>query len=387
VANALFERRRADRFAQLLDETPSGRRRHARTAGDDELLNLVGIGRQLVTLHNSTEAMAPSEEFRVGLRAMLIATAEREGIGITAVHKAPTTLISVVKAPRARFSLRRHARAAILAGLAVGTLTLSGISSASDNAVPGDALYGIKRSTEQAQLALAGSDVNRGQLYLAFAKARLAEARAVSKDHRDLLSVLNDMDSETRLGVRLLDSAGVDSHDAAPLEAINAFLASQHDGVANLVTTVPLTSRSRAAISLALLDRATIRVASLLDLVHCSSGGVSGSDDLGPMPATCLAQAARTGNGVGVQKDKNKAKSDTGKVSDAGTSTQPVTVATMQARVKAARKSPTVKTMVDSSNEAIAQPSEDASAPKPHHRKGEGLLHALMGVVVNLLAS
>ncbi len=61
-------------------------------------------------------------------------------------------------------------------------MAVSGISAASENASPGDALYGVKRSTERAQLAMAGSDVTRGQLSLDFAQTRLTEAAAMPGD-------------------------------------------------------------------------------------------------------------------------------------------------------------------------------------------------------------
>ena len=45
--------------------------------------------------------------------------------------------------------------------------------------------YNVKRSTERAQLALAGSDVSRGKLYLEFAGSRLDEAgRTAVSRHR-----------------------------------------------------------------------------------------------------------------------------------------------------------------------------------------------------------
>ena len=103
----------------------------------------------------------------------LVATAEREGIGVTARPEPEDQ--------RARASAGRvwpaspgaRARGAIVVGVAAGTLALSGVSVASGDAMPGDALYGVKRSTERAQLALAGSDLTRGQLYLDFARTRL----------------------------------------------------------------------------------------------------------------------------------------------------------------------------------------------------------------------
>ena len=44
------------------------------------------------------------------------------------------------------------------------------MSAASENAVPGDPLYGMKRSAERAQLALAGRPTEQGQLFLDFAQ-------------------------------------------------------------------------------------------------------------------------------------------------------------------------------------------------------------------------
>ena len=72
--------------------------------------------------------------------------------------------------------------------------------------MPGDTLYGIKRSQEGAQLALASSDAGKGKLYLEFARTRLGEAQAIKADPTLLKSTLADMDKETRQGVSLLTS-------------------------------------------------------------------------------------------------------------------------------------------------------------------------------------
>ena len=55
-----------------------GRRHHARGPADDELAELVAIGHSLSA---ATPGVQVDPEFRVGLRAMLVATAERDGIG------------------------------------------------------------------------------------------------------------------------------------------------------------------------------------------------------------------------------------------------------------------------------------------------------------------
>ena len=77
----IFDRRSAERFAELLDETNGGRRHHTRGQADEQLAELVAIGHSLSAARSGVHVDA---EFRTGLRAMLVATAERDGIGATA---------------------------------------------------------------------------------------------------------------------------------------------------------------------------------------------------------------------------------------------------------------------------------------------------------------
>ena len=158
-----------------------------RSAVDDDLAELVAVGHRVSALQRSVDVEV-DPEFRIGLRAMLVAAAEREGIGASATAR-PTDRPRGVPGRRqarrtqpTRTARRLRTRGAILAGVAVGAIAVSGMSAASENAVPGDALYGVKRSTERAQLALASSDLTKGQLFLDFARTRLAEAQAVSGD-------------------------------------------------------------------------------------------------------------------------------------------------------------------------------------------------------------
>ena len=69
-----LDRRGAERFAELLDETTGGRRHHARGQADEQLAELVAIGH---SLSGARTAVQVEPEFRTGLRAMLVATAER----------------------------------------------------------------------------------------------------------------------------------------------------------------------------------------------------------------------------------------------------------------------------------------------------------------------
>ncbi|MGN9766677.1 DUF5667 domain-containing protein [Micromonospora sp. SD12] len=281
----LFSRRRAERFAQLLDEANGGRRHHVRSRADDQLTALVAVGRRLAV---APPAVQVDPEFRTGLRAMLLATAEREGIGAPAEPSSRRSadagrnrLLPAVTARRAR------ARGAILVGVAAGAVALSGISAASENAVPGDALYGMKRSTERAQLALASSDVSRGQLFLDFARTRLAEAAALRGDEDGFSAVLDDMDADTRQGVRLLTTAAAQRSDPAALDAINSFLTGQRRAVGGLLDDAGRADRDRTRRSLALLDAARKRSDALRAAIACGLPAPAGSDALGPAPASC----------------------------------------------------------------------------------------------------
>jgi Domain of unknown function (DUF5667) len=275
-------RRRSDRFAELLDESTGRRRRHRRTEFDTELAPLVAIAADVSATRVAPE---PDDEFKAGLRAMLIATAERDGIGTTADAKAAQAAsraamsanTEVVKQVRTPSSGR--ARAAVIIGVMAGALLLSGVSAASSNALPGSPFYQVKRTNERAQLALAGSDTSRGKLYLDFASDRLHEATLVGSGQ--IGQVLADMDDETKLGVGLLGEAAITGDNDA-LAAIRAFADAQRGPLAGLAVDTPSAS-GRIRQSLDLLDQVKAR-ADAIAAAHCGSHD---SDGLGPIPTHC----------------------------------------------------------------------------------------------------
>lgn len=278
----LFSRRRAERFAQLLDEANGGRRHHVRSRADDELTALVAVSRRLTADRPDIEV---DGEFRTGLRAMLVATAEREGVGAPAKTGTATGVrASLLPAMTGR---RARARGAILVGVAAGAIALSGISAASENALPGDALYGMKRSTERAQLALTSSDISRGQLFLDFARTRLDEAATVRDDRLGFSAVLDDMDADTRQGVRLLTTVAAQCTDPAALDAVDTFLGGQRRAVSGLLDRSDHADRDRTRRSLALLDAAGRRADALREAIACGLPAPTASDALGPAPAAC----------------------------------------------------------------------------------------------------
>jgi hypothetical protein len=303
VSSPFPERRRADRLDELLRYAANGRRQHRDTELDAELKPLADFAMAL----QGSPAPAPTEDFRAGLRAMLLAKIEREGIGATAsagsgAATRPARTKTVLADNEARLPLnRRHlvhpattppagpvrpvrgngrTRAAILIGVTAGALALSGVSLASTDSVPGDPLYSVKRSSEHAQLVLAGSDAGRGQLHLDFAKSRLVESRSVPADAVD--RVLVDMDNEVRAGVRMLLASALENHDGGAVDTVMAFLSQQRTELTQLRLDLPAAAGHLRA-SLDLLRDIETRANQVRAAI---AGGCDNtrSDELGPKP-------------------------------------------------------------------------------------------------------
>jgi hypothetical protein len=293
-----LDRRSAERFAELLDETTGGRRHHVRGQADEQLAELVAIGHSLSGARSGVQV---EPEFRVGLRAMLVATAERDGVGRTAVPETPSGDSAADRAGRTGrlfgtgSGRRIRARGAIVIGVAAGAMAVSGISAASENAAPGDALYGVKRSTERAQLAMAGSDLSRGQLSLGFARNRLAEATALPGDNPRFGDVLGDMDDDTRQGVRLLTGSAVAHRDKTPLSTIDTFVTGQLARLSPVLGKLSPDNRERAVASMNLLDDVHQRGDDLRAGLACGTVSPSGADTLGPKLRGCMVGSDASG--------------------------------------------------------------------------------------------
>jgi hypothetical protein len=278
----LLTRRRAERFAHLLDAHSSGGRRRA---GDREMAGLLRTATALSSV-SQPDAATPDPEFTDRLRTRLLSVMEVQGIAQPA-------------APRRTFRVPRRV---VIAGPALaGVLALSGVGAASHGAVPGDTLYGVKRSTESAQLTLASTDVNRGRLFLDFARTRMSEARAVVSDPAALNKSLDDMDDSSRNGARLLGAAAVERQDRAPLDALDGFVLTQRSQLRVLSESLQPGERARVVDSFVLLEQIQQRSLDLRGSLLCTTGyaGDSRSDVLGPLPQHCAALQAGTAPGVG----------------------------------------------------------------------------------------
>jgi uncharacterized protein DUF5667 len=360
-----LDRRSAERFAELLDETTAGPRHHSRGPADEQLAELVAIGHSLSATRTGTRV---DPEFRAGLRAMLVATAERDGIGRTAVapepERAPGRGVAAHPVTAraggllGRGGRRIRARGAIVIGVAAGAMAVSGISAASENASPGDALYGVKRSTERAQLAMAGSDVTRGQLSLDFARTRLAEAAAMPGGDTGFAGVLDDMDADTRKGVKLLTTSAVARRDVKPLATVDTFATRQQRTITPVLGKLTATDRERAEKSLALLDDVHQRADDLRTGLQCTPLRPAGSDTLGPRLRGCADQAGDSGGTDREPSRTGKTATRSGKES---VKTKPLHSATPAASEVSSGASGSGRPSTNASTSAEVAPRDDRS--------------------------
>ncbi|WP_051571575.1 DUF5667 domain-containing protein [Cryptosporangium arvum] len=252
----------------------------------EDVTDLVRLAERL---SSAGSQVRPDEEFRDRLRQRLIAVASVHGINAEPGFRPPPPVDAepalLHPFPGARRRVPR--RVTVISGTLAGLVALSGVGFASSAANPGDALYGVKRSRETAQLTLARSAVARGQLHLEFARNRLAEAAAATRDQRQLDLLLNDMDSDTRLGMKDLGTAAATQHHPAPLDLVDDFARAQHRELSALAGTAgtPPLALQRIRTSLALVDQVGKRSTDLRGVLRCAEPYPG--DALGPVAREC----------------------------------------------------------------------------------------------------
>src|SRR3712207_698104 len=168
---------------------------------------------------------------------------------------------------------------------------LAGVSVASSLSLPGDALYGVKRTAEGVQLSLARNDVNRGKRHLQHAETRLHEiADLVGTDialgpapaqpgqitvafggtrSEKVSSALKTMDDDTRDVTRLLFDAYTEDQDEKVLEVVRDFTARQREHLGEVLDSLPTDAHAAAESSLTLVSNLHLRATQLLAVGTC----------------------------------------------------------------------------------------------------------------------
>ncbi|WP_460545198.1 DUF5667 domain-containing protein [Glycomyces halotolerans] len=323
-----LERRRAEEFACRLDSDGtahphSSDDRRASGATETELIELLSVTGRLADLgEQAGVAGRPSDRWRDATRRRLMAVAEAEGIGATARHRASAAVPESDRPPVREDLFPRRPRGgrrlAIVAALLTGTVAVSGVSAASGDALPGETLYNVKRSTEQAQMALAGNDLGRAQLHLEFADTRMREARAVAGDDAAAALALEEAADDLRQGVEMLGTIAVESGDPAALDYVDMFANEQRWAMESMAGRFDGEARAAGEDLVALLEAAAIRSVELRGALDCTEPG-GPVDPLGPVPTECSADADADGDPgrTGTESEPSGAATDPGTSSEA----------------------------------------------------------------------
>lgn len=244
--------------------------------------------------------VAPSDDFRLALRERLMADAP----ALLTAHPRPAA--TVVATPRTSGVRRRVARLSAAAIVAVGGV---GLVASSAQAVPGDMLYGVKRSVESVELALHRTDASRGEFQLEQARERLAEAEHLA-DEGDLdrsASALADFRSQADAGTADLFTHYEAGGETASVESVNEFAAESASTLTDLAQQFPATSSDPVELAMSTV-RDIVTQASALCL-ECSSvtlpelqasasptdgTSTSAAPAAGPAPTTPTAPSSST---------------------------------------------------------------------------------------------
>ena len=303
----------ADEFAAALEGRGLSSARR-----DPALAPLLSLAQGLQTV-----PLAPAADFRDTLRQRLLAVATVAPAPVAAAGSPAERAKSWVSGWRVQRTM------AAAAGSMAVVVALSAVGVGASRSVPGDALYGVKRSAEGVQLSLARNDVNRGKRHLQHAETRLDEIAQLV--HTDLAfapaptapgqitvafggsrservgEALRLMDDDTRDGTRLLFDAYASDQDEAVLQVVRDFTQRQRDNLGLVLDKLPTAAHAQAEASMALVSSLNLRATQLLSVGTCgtdcappvapapSPGETTAPtpaptpsyDSLGPLPCTC----------------------------------------------------------------------------------------------------
>jgi hypothetical protein len=227
----VITRRRSAAFHDLVEDGSA-----VRTSSYADLLDVVGGLR-------ATQAPVADPTFVAALRELLITEAE------TVLSAAAADLAEIDErlrlapaAPRVRRRNRRLA-AAITGVVLVGGSAAMAV--ASQSALPGDALYPIKRDIESAHAGLTFDRAGRGQVLLHSASSRLDEAETLSRPDADPARVDDALDALTAqaiAGSDLLMQDYQSSGDESSVTTVRTFTASTMARLHDLESVLPSAS-------------------------------------------------------------------------------------------------------------------------------------------------
>lgn len=253
---SLFQaRRRAEDFAAAVDDRGAGRR-----AGGEEITALL----EVVDTLREQPAVEPRAEFAADLRDRLMLDAQT-ALSPQAAH---------LRLPaRERGRRERRLVAAASAFVLVGGTTT--IAAASQSALPGEALYPVKRGIERVEAGLNTSSAGKGHDLLAQARDRLVEVERLVESgsepsHSQVPDTLTTFSATAAEGSTLMFEAFGESYDRALVVEVRTFTRDGAATIEDLAESVPAGARDELAAAAVLLAEIDREAAELCDT--CAPG-------------------------------------------------------------------------------------------------------------------
>ncbi|MDQ3579387.1 MAG: DUF5667 domain-containing protein, partial [Actinomycetota bacterium] len=193
--------------------------------------------------------------------------------------------------PTAGWGTRGRLAMATVAALAL-VLSLTGMSLLlARDALPGDALYGMKRTAEAASLGLTFGDEEKAFKHLEFAIARLTEIETLAGAYPNpndapvgaYLSALTDFDVDAAAGSRELIALTTAS-DGSRLTGLGVWAKQQFTRLEAL--RLHDAARTHQAVSVTLLGKIQTRASALAARLPCERITSGDRDDIGALPAS-----------------------------------------------------------------------------------------------------
>jgi hypothetical protein len=241
MTSVFSARRRAEEFAALVDGTLG-------TEARPELTELAGVA----TLLRVQDAPTLRAEYAADLRARLMAEAQ------TALSSPNANLVLPAR-PRGRREHRLVAAATAVVFIG-GT---AGMATAAEHALPGEALYPVKRAIEHAQAGLSTSNAGRGRDLLTQASDRLSEATSLlaADTPASLAQVpptIDDFTAQAQQGSGLMMSSFQENRDPGTIVTVRRFAAASLASLRQMARTAPADSQDElasAAVALSNIDQ------------------------------------------------------------------------------------------------------------------------------------
>lgn len=220
------------------------------------------------------------------------------------VHEGASPVLPLRAARRRRW-LPGETRGRLMVAAAAGLCLLTSLSGMSfllsRDALPGDALYTVKRSAESAELGLTFGDQPKALKHLEFAGDRVNEIEVMASQadfsansfegQSKFLEALNDFDADASAGSRLLTGLALGGRPSS-LVSLRTWAQQQKVRLLALRSALPLPITIRLDSTLGLLDRVVSRASALSARSACLTITSGGRDDLGQLPASNACKSA-----------------------------------------------------------------------------------------------